>query len=81
MNKIVTTFLAGAAMSVSAVAVSQPVDARIGSLTVRADAIETPHPSSLRATGNVVISGKNTDIKADEALITESNGVVTIEQQ
>lgn len=80
-TNFVAMLLGVAAVSASASVMGQTDKTELGSFSVTAESIEMLTPTSLRAKGNVVISGKNSNLHVDEALITEKNGVITIEAE
>ncbi|MFC3863974.1 hypothetical protein [Alcaligenes aquatilis] len=66
-------------VSASALAANGQENARLGRVHVQADSIEMLGADSLKASGNVVVIGKDSVIHSQEALISQDGSVIQVQ--
>lgn len=66
-------------VSASALAANGQENARLGRVHVQADSIEMLGADSLKASGNVVVIGKDSVIHSHEALISQDGSVIQVQ--
>lgn len=68
-------------VSTSAFAANGQENARVGRVHVQADRIEMLGTDSLKASGNVVVIGKDSVIHSQEALISQEGSVIQVQAE